>query len=88
MKILKTILQSNYFYYFLFFLIIFFTLFRINVFKPEKLIEADTYLVFVNEYEIDGDYLKIEGNVHNTKIIAKYYIDTYKEQQYLKNNIN
>ncbi len=87
MKILKTILQSNYFYYFLFFLIIFFTLFRINVFKPEKLIEADTYLVFVNEYEIDGDYLKIEGNVHNTKIIAKYYIDTYKEQQYLKNNI-
>lgn len=87
MKILKTILQSNYFYYFLFFLIIFFTLFRINVFKPEKLIEADTYLVFVNEYEIDGDYLKIEGNVHNTKVIAKYYIDTYKEQQYLKNNI-
>lgn len=87
MKILKTILRSNYFYYFLFFLIIFFTLFRINVFKPEKLIEADTYLVFVNEYEIDGDYLKIEGNVHNTKIIAKYYIDTYKEQQYLKNNI-
>lgn len=87
MKILKTILQSNYFYYFLFFLIIFFTLFRINAFKPEKLIEADTYLVFVNEYEIDGDYLKIEGNVHNTKVIAKYYIDTYKEQQYLKNNI-
>lgn len=87
MKILKTILQSNYFYYFLFFLIIFFTLFRINVFKPEKLIEADTYLVFVNEYEINGDYLKIEGNVHNTKVIAKYYIDTYKEQQYLKNNI-
>lgn len=87
MKILKTILRSNYFYYFLFFLIIFFTLFRINVFKPEKLIEADTYLVFVNEYEIDGDYLKIEGNVHNTKVIAKYYIDTYKEQQYLKNNI-
>ena len=87
MKILKTILQSNYFYYFLLFLIIFFTLFRINVFKPEKLIEADTYLVFVNEYEIDGDYLKIEGNVHNTKVIAKYYIDTYKEQQYLKNNI-
>lgn len=87
MKILKTILQSNYFYYFLLFLIIFFTLFRINVFKPEKLIEADTYLVFVNEYEIDGDYLKIEGNVHNKKVIAKYYIDTYKEQQYLKNNI-
>lgn len=87
MKRLRTILQCNYFYYALFFLIIIFTIFRINTFHSIYLDNSDEYLVFVDEFKIDGDYLKIEGKVSNVKVIATYYISSFEEQQYLVKNI-
>ncbi len=87
MKKLKTILQYNYFYYALFFLIIIFTIFRINMSHSIYLNDSDNYLVFVDEFKIDGDYLKIEGKVSNVKVIATYYISSFEEQQYLIKNI-
>ena len=87
MKRLRTILQCNYFYYALFFLIIIFTIFRINTFHSIYLDNTDEYLVFVDEFKIDGDYLKIEGKVSNVKVIATYYISSLGEQQYLIKNI-
>lgn len=87
MKRLRTILQCNYFYYALFFLIIIFTIFRINTFHSIYLDNSDEYLVFVDEFKIDGDYLKIEGKVSNVKVIATYYISSFEEQQYLIKNI-
>ncbi len=87
MKRLRTILQCNYFYYALFFLIIIFTIFRINMFHSIQLNDSDNYLVFVDDFKIDGDYLKIEGKVSNVKVIATYYISSFEEQQYLIKNI-
>ena len=87
MKRLRTILQCNYFYYALFFLIIIFTIFRINMFHSIQLNDWDNYLVFVDDFKIDGDYLKIEGKVSNVKVIATYYISSFEEQQYLIKNI-
>lgn len=87
MKRLRTILQCDYFYYALFFLIIIFTIFRINTFHSIYLDNSDEYLVFVDEFKIDGDYLKIEGKVSNVKVIATYYISSFEEQQYLIKNI-
>lgn len=87
MKRLRTILQCDYFYYALFFLIIIFTIFRINTFHSIYLDNTDEYLVFVDEFKIDGDYLKIEGKVSNVKVIATYYISSLGEQQYLIKNI-
>lgn len=87
MKKLKTILQYNYFYYALFFLIIIFTIFRINMSHSIYLNDSDNYLVFADEFKIDGDYLKIEGKVSNVKVIATYYISSFEEQQYLIKNI-
>lgn len=49
--------------------------------------DSDNYLVFVDEFKIDGDYLKIEGKVSNVKVIATYYISSFEEQQYLIKNI-
>ena len=87
MKRLRTILQCNYFYYALFFLIIIFTIFRINMFHSIQLNDSDNYLVFIDDFKIDGDYLKIEGKVSNVKVIATYYISSFEEQQYLIKNI-
>lgn len=87
MKRLRTILQCNYFYYALFFLIIIFTIFRINMFHSIQLNDSDNYLFFVDDFKIDGDYLKIEGKVSNVKVIATYYISSFEEQQYLIKNI-
>lgn len=87
MKRLRTILQCNYFYYALFFLIIIFTIFRINMFHSIQLNDSDNYLVFVDDFKIDGDYLKIEGKVSNVKVIVTYYISSFEEQQYLIKNI-
>ena len=87
MKRLRTILQCNYFYYALFFLIIIFTILRINTFHSIYLDNSDEYLVFVDDFKIDGDYLKIEGKVSNVKVIATYYISSFEEQQYLIKNI-
>lgn len=87
MKRLRTILQCNYFYYALFFLIIIFTIFRINMFHSIQLNDSDNYLVFVDDFKIDGEYLKIEGKISNVKVIATYYISSFEEQQYLIKNI-
>ena len=87
MKRLRTILQCDYFYYALFFLIIIFTIFRVNMFYSIQLNDSDNYLFFVDEFKIDGDYLKIEGKVSNVKVIATYYISSFEEQQYLIENM-
>ena len=87
MKRLRTILQCDYFYYALFFLIIIFTIFRINMFHSIQLNDSDNYLVFVDDFKIDGDYLKIEGKISNVTVIATYYISSFEEQQYLIKNI-
>ena len=57
------------------------------MFYSIQLNDSDNYLVFVDDFKIDGDYLKIEGKVSNVKVIATYYISSFEEQQYLIKNI-
>lgn len=88
MRKLKTILQSNFFYYILVFISLFYCfMYNINIKKTSVLdINQNKFNLVVTNKKIDGNKISLELK-GKEKLVGSYYAKTESELDYLKNNI-